>query len=70
MTTDVARQKYVTLGQLDDGLRVIKDGLRARRPRHRQRPDARARPGQKVTPQEQGAPRRLPAGKAVRPSAD
>jgi RND family efflux transporter MFP subunit len=26
---NVARQKYVTLGQLDDGLRVIKDGLTA-----------------------------------------
>jgi multidrug efflux pump subunit AcrA (membrane-fusion protein) len=25
--TGVVRQKYVTLGQLDDGLRVIKDGL-------------------------------------------
>jgi hypothetical protein len=38
----VVRQKYVTPGQLDDGLRVIKDGLAAFRPRHRQRPDARA----------------------------
>jgi len=27
--TDVVRQKYVTLGQLDDGLRVISDGLTA-----------------------------------------
>ena len=24
---DIARQKYVTLGQIVDGLRVIKDGL-------------------------------------------
>ena len=39
---NVVRQKYVTLGQLDDGLRVVKDGLAADRPRHRQRPDARA----------------------------
>ncbi len=36
----VVRQKYVTPGQLDGGLRVIKDGLAGRRPRHRQRPDA------------------------------
>jgi multidrug efflux pump subunit AcrA (membrane-fusion protein) len=52
---NMARQKYVTLGQLTpDGLRVIKEGLS---------PDDRvvvsglmqARPGQKVTPQEQGA---------------
>jgi multidrug efflux system membrane fusion protein len=51
----VVRQKYITLGQLDDGLRVIKDGLTA---------DDRvivnglmhARPGMKVNPQEQGAP--------------
>ena len=40
--TNVAQQKYVTLGALVDGLRVIKDGLERRRPRHRQRPDARA----------------------------
>jgi multidrug efflux pump subunit AcrA (membrane-fusion protein) len=50
-----ATQKYVTLGQVMDGLRVIKDGLA---------PDdrvvinglMRVRPGQKVTPQEQGVP--------------
>jgi RND family efflux transporter MFP subunit len=50
-----ARQKYVTLGQTVEGLRVIKDGLA---------PDdrvvvnglMRVRPGVKVTPQEQGAP--------------
>jgi multidrug efflux system membrane fusion protein len=50
----VARQKYVTLGQVVDGLRVIKDGLGA---------DDRvivnglmqARPGAKVTAQEQDA---------------
>ncbi len=50
----VAAPKYVTPGQIDDGLRVIKDGLA---------PDdlviinglMRVRPGQKVTPQEQEA---------------
>ena len=40
---DTARSRYVTLGQLTaDNLRVIKEGLDGRRPRHRQRPDARA----------------------------
>jgi RND family efflux transporter MFP subunit len=51
---NIARQKYVTLGQVVDGLRVIKDGLQA---------DDRVivnglmqvRAGQKVTPQEQNA---------------
>ena len=54
---NTAQQRYVTLGQLVDSLRVIKDGLK---------PDdrvivnglMRARPGAKVTPQEQGASRR------------
>jgi len=52
---NVARQKYVTLGQTVDGLRVIKTGL--------ERDDRvivdglmRARNGTKVTPQERGAP--------------
>jgi RND family efflux transporter MFP subunit len=52
---NVARAKYVTLGELAGDLRVIKDGLS---------PDdkvvingmAKIRPGQKVTPQEEGAP--------------
>jgi RND family efflux transporter MFP subunit len=52
---DVARQKYVTLGDVVDDLRVIKTGLNA---------DDRviinglmqARAGSKVAPQEQGAP--------------
>jgi multidrug efflux system membrane fusion protein len=52
---NVVRPKYVTLGDVSGGLRVIKDGLA---------PDdkvvvngiARVRPGQKVTPQEEGAP--------------
>jgi multidrug efflux system membrane fusion protein len=52
---NVARVKYVTLGDVSGGLRVVKDGLA---------PDdkvvtngvARVRPGQKVTPQAEGAP--------------
>ncbi len=51
---NTAKQKYVTLGQLAGGLRIIKDGLSA--------DDkvvvnglARIRPNIKVTPQEQGA---------------
>jgi RND family efflux transporter MFP subunit len=63
---DVARPKYVTLGQLtSDNLRVIKDGIG---------PDDRvvvsglmqARPGQKVRPEEQGA---KPAAGAGAPGA-
>jgi RND family efflux transporter MFP subunit len=52
---NVARQKYVTLGQSIDGLRVIKDGL-ARDDRVIVDGLMRARNGTKVTPQEQGAP--------------
>jgi multidrug efflux system membrane fusion protein len=60
---NTAVQKYVTLGQVVDGMRVIKDGLT---------PDdrvivnglMRARPGQKVTPQEQGAAPASPNGQA------
>jgi RND family efflux transporter MFP subunit len=60
---NVARPKYVTLGDLAGDLRVIKDGLS---------PDdrvvingiARVRPGQKVTPQEEGAPPRAPKSQA------
>ena len=52
---NVARVKYVTLGDVTGGLRVVKDGLA---------PDdkvvingvAKVRPGQKVTPQAEGAP--------------
>jgi RND family efflux transporter MFP subunit len=58
---NVARMKYVTLGQLVGELRVIKEGIG---------PDdrvivnglMRARPGAKVTPQEQGAPTPPAAG--------
>jgi multidrug efflux system membrane fusion protein len=61
---NVARSKYVTLGQRDGDLRVIKDGIG---------PDdriivngvARVRPGQKVAPQEQGA---APAAGAAPPN--
>jgi RND family efflux transporter MFP subunit len=58
----IARQRYVTLGQAVDNLRVIKDGLA---------PDdrvvinglMRARPGQKVTPEE-AAPAANPQARA------
>jgi multidrug efflux system membrane fusion protein len=52
---NVARQKYVTLGQSIEGLRVVKDGL-ARDDRVIVDGLMRARPGTKVTPQEQSAP--------------
>jgi hypothetical protein len=51
---NVVRQKYVTLGQLSEGLRVIKDGA-ADNDRVIINGLMRARPGQKVTPQEEGA---------------
>jgi RND family efflux transporter MFP subunit len=52
---NVARQKYVTLGPVVDGLRVIKTGLL---PTDRVVVNgmAKVRPGQKVNPQEQGSP--------------
>jgi RND family efflux transporter MFP subunit len=49
---DTVRQKYVTLGQVADGLRVIKEGLDAD-DRVIVNGLLRARPGQKVTPQTQ-----------------
>ena len=49
---DTTAQKYVMLGQLVDGLRVIKDGL-APNDRVVINGLMRVRPGQKVTPQEQ-----------------
>src|SRR5580658_9743646 len=52
---NVVRQKYVTLGQIDGGLRVVKDGLTAT-DRVIVNGLMRARPGQKVTPQQEGAP--------------
>ena len=52
---NVAVQKYVTLGPLsDDGLRVIKDGIKAG-DRVIVNGLMRVRPNQKVTPQEQGS---------------
>ncbi len=51
----VARQKYVTLGQLDDGLRVIKDGLAAG-DRVIVKGLMRARAGLKVAVETQGTP--------------
>ncbi|HEX4552944.1 MAG TPA: efflux RND transporter periplasmic adaptor subunit [Xanthobacteraceae bacterium] len=60
---NMVRQKYVTLGQISDNLRVIKDGLTA--------DDQvvvnglmRARAGQKVTPQQEGAPQPAAPGAA------
>lgn len=49
---NIARQKYVTLGQTVDGLRVIKDGVAAD-DRVIVNGLMRARPGAKVTPEEQ-----------------
>jgi RND family efflux transporter MFP subunit len=51
---NTAQQRYVTLGQLVDKLRVIKDGLK---PEDRIVVNGlmRARPGAKVAPEEQGA---------------
>jgi RND family efflux transporter MFP subunit len=63
---NVARPKYVTLGELEGGgLRVVKDGL-APDDRVVTNGIARVRPGQKVTPQEEGAP---PPG-AAKPQAN
>lgn len=50
---NAAQQKYVTLGPVVDGLRVIKSGL-AENDRVIVNGLMRARPGSKVTPQEQG----------------
>ncbi len=52
---NVVRQKYVTLGQIDGGLRVVKDGL-ASTDRVIVNGLMRARPGQKVTPQQEDTP--------------
>ena len=53
---NVAAQKFVTLGPLtEDGLRIIKDGLKAT-DRVIVNGIAKVRAGQKVTPQAQGAP--------------
>jgi membrane fusion protein, multidrug efflux system len=52
---NVARQRYVTVGQLDGGLRVVKDGLTAS-DRVIVNGLMRARADQKVAPQPEGAP--------------
>jgi RND family efflux transporter MFP subunit len=63
---NVVRQKYVTLGQMSDNLRVIKDGITAE-DRIVVNGLMRARPGVKVKPQEQGAsPTAEAAGPQVR----
>jgi len=59
---NVARTKYVTLGQLVGNLRVIKDGVGAD-DRVIVNGLMRARPGAKVTPQEQGPPPGAPQAK-------
>jgi hypothetical protein len=51
----VARQRFVTLGQVVDGLRVIRQGVSAD-DRVVVNGLMRVRPGQKVTPEEQQAP--------------
>jgi len=58
----VVRQKYITIGQIDGGLRVIKDGLAAS-DRVIVNGLMRARPGIKVNAQEQSAPPPPPASK-------
>jgi RND family efflux transporter MFP subunit len=62
---NVVSQRFVTLGQLVDGMRVIKDGLTAA-DRVIVNGLMRARPGQKVTPQQNGvqAPQAKAAGSA------
>jgi multidrug efflux system membrane fusion protein len=52
---DIVAQRYVTLGDIVDGLRVIKSGI-TRDDRVIVAGLMRARAGSKVTPQEQGAP--------------
>jgi hypothetical protein len=62
---NVARQRYVVLGQLVDDLRVIKDGL-SENDRVIVNGLMRARQGQKVTPEEQAGPQAsAPAAKAT-----
>jgi multidrug efflux system membrane fusion protein len=57
---NVARPKYVVLGDTHDGLRVVKDGIGAD-DRVVVNGVARIRPGQKVTPEEERSP---PPGQA------
>jgi RND family efflux transporter MFP subunit len=60
---NVARPKYVTLGDVQGDLRVIKSGL-APDDRVVTNGIAKIRPGQKVTPQEEGAPPAPAPGKS------
>ena len=60
---DTVRQKYVTVGQIDGGLRVIKEGLGAT-DRVIVNGLMRARPGQKVKPQDENAPAPKPPNQA------
>jgi RND family efflux transporter MFP subunit len=61
---NVVRLKYVTLGQVSDNLRVIKEGL-APEDQVIVNGLMRARPGQKVTPQQEGAPPPAPGAAQV-----
>jgi len=60
---DTVRQKYVTVGQIDGGLRVIREGLGAT-DRVIVNGLMRARPGQKVKPQDENAPAAKPPNQA------
>ncbi len=66
---NIVRQKYVTLGQLEGDLRVIKQGL-DRNDRVIVNGLMRAHPGQKVTPQTQGEARPNSADAGPRASSD
>ena len=59
----VARQHFVTLGELVDDLRVIKEGVVGGRPRRGQRPDAGA-PGHKGDTEDQETPPQAAAPQA------
>jgi len=60
---DTVRQKYVAVGQIDGGLRVVKEGLGAT-DRVIVNGLMRARPGQKVKPQDENAPAPKPPNQA------
>ncbi len=60
---DVARQKFVTLGDVVDGLRIIKSGIEAN-DRVVVNGLMRVRPGSKVTPKDQSTPSQATAPQA------
>ncbi len=64
---NVAKQTFVTLGALSDGLRIVKSGLK---PGDRIITEGlmRARPGMKVVPQEKGAKPEKPSAAAAVPA--